>query len=159
MEPRLYVITRADLAPGLRAAQAGHALTAFALEQPARLRKWDNRYLLMLEAPDYRTLLRASVFARLLNLKVSHWHEPDLDDQLTAIAIAPSRMTTRFCSQFPLMLHQVSLPEGTSLSGGASPAGREPRSGSSMARAPVSTAVDEGSTPSRFTHTDSEEVM
>lgn len=160
-EPRLYIITRADLPPGLRAAQAGHAIAAFALEHPRRFRRWNNRYLLMLEVPDLGSLARAGVHARLRGISQSAWCEPDLGNELTSIALAPSWRTTNFCSQYPLLLHQVSLPPGTSSTdgaGGVSP-GREPSSGSSTVRAPVSTTGDEGSTPSRLAQLDSGEVM
>lgn len=133
MEPRLYIIGRADLAPGLRAAQAGHAAFAFALEHPHLTKRWGNSYLILLEAEDLRSLQRFLAHTKLAGLTTSEWHEPDLDDQLTAVAIAPSEASKILCSEYPLMLH-------------------EPHLDSSTARASVSKTEDEGSTPSPGSH-------
>jgi Peptidyl-tRNA hydrolase PTH2 len=145
MDSRLYIIGRADLAPGLRAAQGGHAAFAFALEHPRVMKRWNNSYLIFLEVDDHhalRTLLRQT---QLAGLTTSEWHEPDLDDQLTAIAIAPSESSKLLCAGLPLMLHEPSPLEGSSLP-------RAPRPDSSTARAAVSKTDDEGPIPSLGTH-------
>lgn len=135
---RLYIIGRADLAPGLRTAQAGHAIAAFALEHPHAMQQWGNSYLIMLEVEDLRSLLRLSVHTRIAGLTTSSWHEPDLDDQLTAIAIAPSGASKALCMGLPLM--------------------HSSRPHSSVARAAVSTTEDEGPTPSAVSTPTAEEA-
>lgn len=36
----------------------------------------------------------------------SAYHEPDFNDELTALAIAPSAVTQRLCANFPLALKE-----------------------------------------------------
>lgn len=102
-ESRLYLVGRADLGPGLRAAQAGHAAFAFALEHHAITSAWHPNFLILVEVPDLRALLRLSVTARMLRIPQSTWHEPDLNDQLTAVALAPCSRSKFLCSNLPLM--------------------------------------------------------
>lgn len=89
-------MTRADLPVGLRAAQAGHALLAYALaghDVP------DN--LVVLQVGDEGAL--TALLARLQWEKVEHveFCEPDLDGELTAIAVGPAGQ--RMLSNLPLM--------------------------------------------------------
>lgn len=135
---RLYIVGRADLAPGLRAAQAGHAIAAFALEHPHLAQQWGNSYLILLEVEDLRSLLRLSVHTRIAGLTTSTWHEPDLDDQLTAIAIAPSAASKALCAGLPLMHSSCTH--------------------SSMVRAAVSKTEDEGPIPSACSTPTAEEA-
>lgn len=82
---KLYAVTRADLPVGLRTAQVGHALITWALRygQPP-----DN--LVVLQVPDLQALEKLH---SQLNLEVATqknevvgFREPDLQDELTAIA-------------------------------------------------------------------------
>jgi hypothetical protein len=161
MQNRLYVIGRADLAPGLRAAQAGHAVAAFALRYPRRFRHWRNGYLIFLEVEDGETLARVHTAAKHRALRTAEWHEPDLDGELTAFALVPSRRTRNFCSTFPLMLYEyAACPAGPlPRQREGRPLDAAPRSGSSTARAPVSKTGDPGSAPGRFAHRVNSEVM
>lgn len=93
-EPKLYAVTRADLPAGLRCAQVGHALIAYALTHGPALP--DN--LVVLEVPD-EPALRA-VLARIDTPHVA-FTEPDLDGALTAIAVGPDAW--RALSSIPLM--------------------------------------------------------
>lgn len=81
---------------GLRAAQVGHALLAYALAG--------------YDVPDNLVVLQVANEAALVDLlatlqweKVEHveFCEPDLDDELTAIAVEPAG--SRHLSQIPLM--------------------------------------------------------
>lgn len=90
---KLYAITRGDLKPGLRTAQVGHALITWVLahgEPP------DN--LVVLQVPDL-SALRA--LAERLEGDVVCFHEPDLGDELTAIAAGPALW--RDLSTLPLL--------------------------------------------------------
>lgn len=153
MEQRLYLVGRADLAPGLRAAQAGHAAFAFALEHPHITKRWHPNYLILLEVEDHLSLRRFLSHTKLAGLTTSTWHEPDLDDELTAIAIAPSPSSQLLCAGLSLM-HKSCPWEGSNLP-------RAPRPDSSMARAAASNTEDEGPIPSPGTHPndDAEEVV
>ncbi len=132
MEQRLYIVGRADLGPGLRAAQVGHAAFAFAIEHPDITRRWHPNYLILLEAKDLSELKRYERLAKKLHVKYSSWQEPDLCGELTALAFAPSWLSKKLCSRLPLLMHDQ-CPD------------------SSMTRAPVSKTGDESLILSRDT--------
>ncbi len=80
---RLYVITRKDLQRGLKMAQVCHV----SLESPKRL-SFDKRkipYLIVLEVENEERLTLLEEQAREKTIVVS-FQEPDLNNQLTAIA-------------------------------------------------------------------------
>jgi hypothetical protein len=79
---RLYAITRADLSVGMRAAQAGHALIAWVLKHGEPCEN-----LVVLQVPGRLAL--EELARRLDGHRVVLFHEPDLGDQLTAIAAGP----------------------------------------------------------------------
>jgi hypothetical protein len=78
----LYAIARADLPVGLRTAQVGHVLIAWTLAYG--------------EPPESLVVLAVKNLAELTALSeklsgdVVRFHEPDLDDELTAIAAGPA---------------------------------------------------------------------
>ena len=90
---KLYAITRADLSPGLRVAQVGHALIAWVLAHGA-----PPENLVVLQVPDLAAL---SALAERLDGAVVRFHEPDLDGALTAIAAGPDQW--RALSSLPLL--------------------------------------------------------
>ncbi len=82
---------------GLRTAQVGHALIGWALQygQPP-----DN--LVVLQVPDLAALEKLSMQLNLqAATEVVRFHEPDLDDELTAIAAGPGLW--RMLSSLPLL--------------------------------------------------------
>lgn len=90
---KLYAITRADLSTGMRTAQVGHALIAWVLAHGA-----PPENLVVLQVPGLVEL--AELGERLVG-KVVCFREPDLDDELTAIAAGPDLW--RALSSLPLM--------------------------------------------------------
>ncbi len=90
---RLYAITRADLGTGLRAAQVGHALIEWAL---AHGRPCENLVVLQVAS-----LSELEALSERLEGRVIRFREPDLDDELTAIAAGPE--CWRALSSLPLM--------------------------------------------------------
>lgn len=83
-EKRLYVLINKDLEPVYGCVQGGHAVAEWLLEHPDQ--SWNNSYLIYLKCNLY------SMKRRLIKLKrdFSEFHEPDLDNKLTAIAIEDS---------------------------------------------------------------------
>lgn len=109
---RLRIVVDAALSPGAVAAQAVHAVVAFGAEHPEACEAWrtGSNTVVILEAPVVQVAaLRDKACAR--GLDVASFHEPDLGDALTAIAIGPS-------------------PEARRLTRGLRLAGAAPRSGS-----------------------------
>lgn len=88
---RLYVLTRADLDLAYRSVQGGHAVAQFCLEHPES--EWDNGYLIYLDVGDEGELKEwwgKLNFEKTMTKKdpeFSVFYEPDLNYQLTAIAV------------------------------------------------------------------------
>lgn len=105
---KLYIVTRRDLPPGLQAAQVAHAAFLFAYEHHPIHRQWltESNFLIILSVENEEALSDLGERAEALNLPVSWFTEPDIDDQLTAIAIAPSPTTVELCADLPLALRE-----------------------------------------------------
>lgn len=91
---KLYVVVRRDLEVGLRTAQAGHALIGWVMEYG---RPPDN--LVVLAVPSLEELHR--VYDRCRDVRMVGFHEPDLNDELTAVAVGPEGW--RALSSLPLL--------------------------------------------------------
>jgi hypothetical protein len=88
LEPRMYLILREDLA--FKYLQGGHALAAFALEQPDLFRQWNNGYLICLSVFNGLALEELRIVLRdTPNFPYfSTFFEPDLKSELpTAICV------------------------------------------------------------------------
>jgi len=81
---KLYAVGRGDLPPGLRAAQLGHACIHWVLKygEPP-----DN--LVLVEAADRAALEALRDALRAENVPMVEFYEPDLNDELTALAVDP----------------------------------------------------------------------
>lgn len=95
-EEKLYCIARADLNVGLRTAQAGHALIHWVLEHG---KPPDN--LVVLQVPDEPTLNRYWAALQIIEARVTPFFEPDLGDELTAVAVGPE--SWKLLSSLPLL--------------------------------------------------------
>jgi len=81
MKPhKLYVVVRDDLSSSQKAVQAGHALAEYVLHSDDG---WKNGTLVYLTAPCID-----DVAVKLQHTGVKHFafHEPDINNQMTAIA-------------------------------------------------------------------------
>lgn len=101
---KLFLVTRSDLPPGLRAAQLCHAMREFVEVHPEVDRAWyrDSNNLVLLEVPDEPELVR---LAERVGPLVAVNREPDLDDAVTAIAL----MTTqkKLVRELPLAFDEL----------------------------------------------------
>lgn len=109
--PKLYVLTRADLSPGQQATQSCHAAFQFAYEHPVLFRRWfeQSTYLVLLTVADEEALVRHAHLLQDHQQALSEWHEPDMGNQLTAVAIEPSPLASRVLSALPLTGRQVAM--------------------------------------------------
>lgn len=100
---RLYVIVREDLPPGLRAAQAGHAIAEFCLKNPVVASEWNENgnVLIILGVLNEWELLRVSFPISEL-MPMVEFCEPDLDDALTAVAAFPNQQEIYLFESFEL---------------------------------------------------------
>ncbi len=85
-------------------AQSVHAAFSFADEHPAVAHAWhrDSQFLVVVNVPDETALLALAQTAIGLGVEVSIWHEPDVDGEATAIALAPVAASKALCSSLPL---------------------------------------------------------
>lgn len=86
---KLHVIVRADLPPGLLLAQAVHAMSAFAVYQPAEHRAWHlgKNIIACVTVPDRAALEARLARATMLGEVVVGYHEEDLAGELTAVVL------------------------------------------------------------------------
>ena len=91
---RLYVLTRNDLGLAYQAVQGAHAVAQFVLDYPNS--EWNNGYLIFMAEKDEDELKEWRGHLQFDNDEVyddrkkvffSLYYEPDLDNQLTAIAV------------------------------------------------------------------------
>jgi peptidyl-tRNA hydrolase len=103
---KLYVIVRSDIAPGLQIAQSGHALVAFQHEHAAVYEQWhrESNNLVCLAAASKEELAKLAYDLHNKAVPVALFREPDLGDELTAIAVGPAG--GRALSNLPLALRR-----------------------------------------------------
>jgi hypothetical protein len=84
---KLYIIVRNDLRPGLQLAQSVHALAAFERAFPERYRAWVTgaNNIVCLQVPNEAAL---QALLDINDGEAVGFHEPDVGDQLTAIAVS-----------------------------------------------------------------------
>ena len=103
---KLYVITRQDLEPGYQAVQSMHALRQFTAEHPEIDKMWfeQSNYLGLLSVADEQELNMLIEQATAHDINFSIFREPDVENQITAIALAPGQKSKKLCSKLPLAL-------------------------------------------------------
>ncbi len=91
MVDRLIVVTREDLSSGQQAVQGMHAVVAFIVRHPLRALWWFLRSntLAFVAVPHEVALGVLLESARDQRVPAAGFREPDRQDELTAIAIAP----------------------------------------------------------------------
>lgn len=99
----MVVISRNDLTPGQQAVQSGHAAINYQHEHPARASPWysESNTLVYLSAP--RDKLK-KILRTLDEDGIDHtaFREPDIGNQLTAVAFVSSEQTKRITKNLPL---------------------------------------------------------
>ena len=95
----------------MQGVQAGHALVEFALENPNIAKSWHtlSNYLAFLSASNEDELIKLIHKAELKGITHKVFREPDLDNQITAVAFEPTDLTRRLTSSLPLMGKEVTL--------------------------------------------------
>lgn len=105
----MIVVTRQDLAPGYQLVQSVHAAFDFSLEFPEITKDWNTQsnYLACLAAKDEPDLFK--LISKLEQREIPHkiFREPDIDDQVTAVAIAPGELSRKLTSNYPLALKGI----------------------------------------------------
>ena len=102
----MIVITRQDLSNGYQAVQGMHAAINFQHEYPEISKSWFNisNYLAFLSTKDENSLQALLNKFQHKGLKFSAFYEPDINNQLTAIALEPGEISRKITSHLPLAL-------------------------------------------------------
>lgn len=102
------MITRKDISPGYQGVQGMHAAIQFGMEYPTTNKEWfeKSNYLGFLSVPNEEELISLAEKANRLGIECSIFREPDIDNQATAIALAPGNKSKKLCSEFDLALKE-----------------------------------------------------
>ena len=105
---KLYVITRADLTFGQQASQLCHAMRQFTHEHPQMDKEWfeNSNYICLLSVPNEEALSNLLNKAMQRNIACAHFNEPDLNNTLTAICLAPGAPSKKLVSNLKLAFSQ-----------------------------------------------------
>ncbi len=92
--------------PGYQAVQSMHALRQFTAEHPEIDRIWfeQSNYLGLLSVKNEEELVQLIEQAANHGIHHSIFREPDIDNQITAIALSPGPKSKKLCSRLPLAL-------------------------------------------------------
>lgn len=106
---KLYIITRRDLSPGLQCAQVAHAAFQFAYEHRPLAAQWlqESNFVVILSEENEERLIAFGKWIEQNNIPVTWFTEPDINDQVTAIALAPSPRTVELCQTLPLAMREL----------------------------------------------------
>jgi peptidyl-tRNA hydrolase len=110
-DDRLYIVTRADLPVGFASAQCAHAAFQFARDRWEQTAPWmrDSQWLVIVTVPDEAHLEDLSARARLNGVGQVCWHEPDRDNELTAVALDPGKGARLLCANLPLLGRELAV--------------------------------------------------
>lgn len=94
------------MAEGYQGVQAIHAAIQFTFEHPEYSKAWfdQSNYLGFLSVANESKLVELIDQATQEDIRCSVFKEPDIDDQITAIALAPGPRTKKLCSKLSLAL-------------------------------------------------------
>lgn len=99
-------MVRKDLEPGLQIAQSCHVVFSFSQEHPEETKTWmiQSNYIAVLSCLNEQELILLLENAEKYGIKFSVFREPDIDNQITAIAIEPGVKSRKLCSSLKLAL-------------------------------------------------------
>lgn len=101
---KLVIVTRGDLTDGYKAVQSTHAAINFIFEHPSRADPWyQSNYLVQLEVKNEKQLKLLIQNCERNNLTHTIFREPDIGNEITAIAIEPSPVTQKLVKKIPLL--------------------------------------------------------
>jgi hypothetical protein len=104
------VVTRRDLSFGAQSIQCGHAAIDFQHQHPELAKLWHSHsnYLAYLTVKDEQELIDLIVKATLRGIKYTIFREPDINNQITAVAFEPTSASRKLTSSLPLLGKEVS---------------------------------------------------
>jgi len=105
MARKLYIVVREDIPYGSPCAQVAHALTEFSIKYPADFRDWyvASNTIAVLQVPTMLDLAKLCERAEFESVRKAEFHEPDLNNELTAVAFEPSENTRLMLKRLDLL--------------------------------------------------------
>lgn len=102
---KLVTITRRDLSAGQQAVQSTHAAIDFTFEYPNKASPWHktSNYLVMVSVQNEEALKEFIKRCEYKLLDYTVFREPDINNEITAIAIEPCSETRKLVSKLPLL--------------------------------------------------------
>lgn len=102
---KLRVVTRRDLSIPYQAVQSGHAAIDFQHDFPVEAQEWQTKsnYLAFLTVANEQELINLATKAILMGIKHTVFREPDINNEITAIAFEPSDAARKLTSSCPLL--------------------------------------------------------
>ena len=108
---KLVTVTRKDLEAGYQLVQSGHSIAEFIEQFPDKFAEWkqQSNYLISLSTDNEDKLQR--LYYKLLDngAHVSAFHEPDIDNQLTAICFYGTPEMRKHTDKLDLALDGVKV--------------------------------------------------
>lgn len=106
---KIYIIVRADLNPGQILAQSCHSAIDFVMLYPEFSGEWRTKsdHICVLEIENEEKLKELLQKAKDKNIMHSAFFESDMNNELTAIALAPSNKTRKLCYHLKLALQKT----------------------------------------------------
>lgn len=100
----MIVVTRRDIPLAYQAVQAAHAAIDFQHGHSIEAKNWHNtsNYLIFLTVANEDELKQLILKAAERYIKITPFREPDINNELTAIAFEPSEATRKLTSSLPL---------------------------------------------------------
>ena len=97
---KLYLVTHKELSSGYQTAQIAHVVAEFILNNPDEAKTWNltSNSVIVLEADSARHLYELQESAAGKGMLVTEFREPDLGDEITALAFGPSENTRKLLS-------------------------------------------------------------
>ena len=101
-------MTRKDIFPGYQLVQTAHAAAEYILRFRDESEVWarDSNSIITLAAQDLQGLEKLRDKLKDWGVKIAEFYEPDIDNQLTAIALLGDEQTRRKLSYLPLALKE-----------------------------------------------------
>ena len=108
---KLIIITRRDLHPGYQAVQSSHAGIDFQHQHPEIAKQWNKQsnYLIILSVENEEQLLLFIEKFKYFDIKTTIFREPDIGNEITAIAAEPGEKTKKLTAKLPLALKEYKL--------------------------------------------------
>jgi len=98
------MVTHSELSAGYQIAQIAHVTADFIQANPELADRWHSisNSIIVLQAENAEALSELQEEARKRGIKVTEFREPDLGDEITALAFEPSAKTRKLLANLPL---------------------------------------------------------